>query len=306
MVILTGCGSTGGEKEIILFHAGSLSAPVKEIVQNYEALHPGVSVITQAAGSRASARKITDLNRPCDVFASADYSVIDNLLIPDYASWNIPFATNEMVIAYRDESRFADSISRENWPEILSSPEVIYGRSNPDHDPCGYRTVITIRLAGKCLRSPEWAESLLQKDKNFIRPKETDLIALLETGSVDYFFIYRSVAQQHHLNWLILPDSINLKNPNLTDFYSQATVEVSGKKPGETIIKRGEPMIYGITVPTTAPHPELAIDFVRYWLSSEGGAKILEEMGQPSVIPSPTETFSRVPRELKSFVLPAN
>lgn len=46
----------------------------------------------EAAGSRDCARKIRDLKRPCDVLASADYLVIEQLLVPDYADWNICFA----------------------------------------------------------------------------------------------------------------------------------------------------------------------------------------------------------------------
>lgn len=72
------------------------------------------------------------------IMASADYTVIDQLLIPEYASINQPFAVNSIVIAYTDKSRKSDIITSENWYQILLSPDVFYGRSDPHADPCGY------------------------------------------------------------------------------------------------------------------------------------------------------------------------
>ena len=60
--------------------------------------YPKVKVLREATGSRTAARKISELHRPADIMASADYTVIDALLIPEHAQWNIKLATNEMVI----------------------------------------------------------------------------------------------------------------------------------------------------------------------------------------------------------------
>jgi molybdate/tungstate transport system substrate-binding protein len=59
--------------DLIIFHAGSLSMPFKEIAAEFNKLYPNVNVLMEAAGSVTSARKITDLDRPCDILASADY-----------------------------------------------------------------------------------------------------------------------------------------------------------------------------------------------------------------------------------------
>ncbi|MCL1973294.1 MAG: tungstate ABC transporter substrate-binding protein WtpA, partial [Bacteroidetes bacterium] len=40
-------------------------------------MHPKVRVLSEGAGSLDCARKITELHRPCDIMASADYAVID-------------------------------------------------------------------------------------------------------------------------------------------------------------------------------------------------------------------------------------
>ncbi len=43
--------------------------------------------------------------------ASADYKVIDNLLIPKDAKFNAQFSTNEMAIAYTSHAKYADEIN---------------------------------------------------------------------------------------------------------------------------------------------------------------------------------------------------
>ena len=123
----TGLSKDTLKGKLIIFHAGSLAIPFKELSHEFSKLHPDLVIEREAAGSRACARKITDLKRPCDVMASADYSVIESLLIPEYASWLICFATNEMAIMYTDKSRFKDEINEKNWHEILLRPGVEYG-----------------------------------------------------------------------------------------------------------------------------------------------------------------------------------
>jgi len=292
-------------RKLTVFHAGSLSVPFKEIAEAFESENPGVQVLLEAAGSRQCARKIADLDRACDVMGSADYTVINELLIPEHASWNIRFASNEMAIVYTDESLHANELDATNWHDILMRPDVAFGRSDPNADPCGYRAILTMKLAEAHYAVPGLAERMLAKDTKYIRPKETDLLALLEAGEIDYIFLYRSVAQQHGLKYLLLPDAINLKRSDLADAYSKASVEISGKTPGTTLTKRGAPMVYGITIPKNAPNPELALEFVEFVLRKDKGMAVMERNGQPSVVPSPSDTFRMIPEPLKEFAAEA-
>jgi len=287
--------------DLIIFNAGSLSVPFKEISEEFNKEYPDVNIIREAAGSRKCARKITDLKRECDIMASADYTVIDRLLIPGYADWNIKFATNEMSIVYTDESKYSDKINKDNWFEILLKDDVAFGRSDPNADPCGYRAVLTSKLSDIYYNKPGLSKALLQKDNQYIRPKETDLLALLESHNIDYIFLYRSVARQHNLKYLVLPDEINLKNPAFADLYRSVTVDISGKKPGEFITKKGEPMVYGITILKNAPNKKAAIKFVEFLLDKEKGMKIMEKNGQPSAVPMPSSSYEKIPEELKKF-----
>ena len=290
--------------QLVIFHAGSLAVPFKQICEEFNSHYPSVEIVCEAAGSRVCARKITDLHRACDIIASADYTVIDTLLIPEYAEWNIKFAGSEMAIAYSTDSRRAGEINKNNWYDILLEKNVAFGRSDPNADPCGYRAVLTITLAEKFYNKPALTGKMLAKDQRYIRPKEVDLLALLEAGQLDYIFIYRPVAEQHKLKYLTLPDEINLKKAAFADFYKTASVRLTGKNPGTFITKTGTPIIYGITIPKDAPNRELALAFLAFLLDADKGGMILEKNGQTCVVPSPTDTFDKIPNNLKRFALP--
>ncbi len=264
--------------------------------------HPEVLIKMEAAGSRTCARKITELNVPADVMASADSSVIRQLLMPHHADFCIDFATNEMVIMYTERSLDAGKITDHNWPDILLNPQVQYGHSDPDADPCGYRTLLSWQLAESYYRRPGLYELLVQSRplKN-IRPKEVDLLAVLELGELDYIFIYRSVAEQHQGRYLILPDEINLKNSDLSDYYQQAWVELKGSVPGEKIVRKGSPIVYGITIPKAARSPGWASRFVAFVLGPEG-QQIMKSCGQPVIVPSRVDHFGALPEALKALV----
>ncbi len=295
--------TTSADQRLIIFHAGSLTVPFQKIIDGFKQEHPGVEVLKEIAGSRDCARKISELHLPCDVFASADYEVIDQLLIPKFADWSLKFATNEMSIVYSDKSRKANEINARNWYDILLDPKVSFGRSDPNEDPCGYRTILTMELAEKYYGATHLTERLLSKDKEYIRPKEVDLLSLLEIGELDYIFIYRSVAEQHHLRYITLPDSINLKRPELESYYEQVSVELNGKKPGEKIKQVGMPMVYGVTIPNNAPHRALAIAFVQYLLDKKKGLKVMEDLGQPSAVPSVCANYDKLPESLRPYAV---
>ena len=285
--------------KVTIFHAGSLTIPFAKMEKELEARYPGLDILREAGGSRKCARKITDLKKSCDIMASADFTVIDQMLIADYTDWNIRFATNRLVLCYTDNSKYANEVSDKNWHEILSRKGVVWGHSEPNADPCGYRSLIALQLAEKYYKIPGLYQRLIDnRPKENIRPKSVELVVLLQTGNMDYAWEYRSVAVQHGLKFIELPDKINLGNYKYDDFYKQAIVELTGKKPGTTIMKKGKSCTYGITLLKDAPNPEAGIAFLEYLLNPKGGLKILDEMGQPPFIPC------RVPSERMKIKLP--
>jgi len=301
--VLAGAEQIQAGQKLIIFHAGSLAIPFKQICGAFIRNNPGVEVIREAAGSRTCARKIADLERPCDIMASADYTVIEKLLIPEYADWNISFATNEMAIMYRPDSRYAKDVNGHNWYKILLKKDVEYGHSDPNSDPCGYRSQLVWQLAEKYYHLPGLYQKLRQHcpPKNVL-PKETDLIALIEAGELDYLFIYRSVAEQHKMPYVALPAEVSLKSAEYATFYKQASIKITGKKPGQFITKTGKPMVYGITALRKAPNAETAAAFVQFVVGPEG-RKIMRQNGQPPIVPPlASGKLDLMPPALKSLV----
>ena len=147
LILLPGCNSSKKQNTIRIIHAGSVALVVKQAVEAYKKENPGVEILTESWGSKDGARQITELNKTCDVFISADEKVIETFLMPDYANWSIPFAGNEMVLAHTSKSKFANQLNADNWFEYLSRPEVLTARSSADADPCGVRAVLLMLLS---------------------------------------------------------------------------------------------------------------------------------------------------------------
>ena len=285
-----------------IYHAGSLAIPFAQISKEFIKLYPDVEILAEGAGSATTIRKVTELGKQCGVIGSADYTLIPQLMFPDYAEWYIIFASNRMCIAYTDKSRFKDEINRNNWYEILQRDGVKYGRSDPDQDPCGYRTLMVWQLAEDYYTAPGLYDKLYGAAGDIMRPKSVALIALLETGDLDYAFEYSSVAAQHKLNFIELPVEIDLSSQEFKDYYATVQVEIAGEKPGETLTKKGKPIVYGVTIPTNFPRQEIAIAWIKFLLSAKGMA-IMEANGQPPIIPAITNDLQKLPVELRSYAI---
>ncbi|MBN2336264.1 tungstate ABC transporter substrate-binding protein WtpA [Candidatus Bathyarchaeota archaeon] len=304
-----------------VFHAGSLAVPLEQIKATFEADHPNVEVQLEPAGSVQCVQKVTELGELADVVASADYSLIPSMMMPDYASWYIVFARNEMTVAYAETSRYSDEITAENWYQILGRPDVKWGFSNPNLDPCGYRTPMVIQLAELEYDDDTIFDTLVQDhcaltvreeegvyiidssmedlqpdtDKISIRDKSVELVSLVQSGGLDYAFEYSSVAKQHGLTYLDLPASIDLSDLAYEDTYTLVKIE---KTSGTST---GSPIVYGVTIPADAPNPEMAAEFIKYMINEQGNA-VFSDLGQPPVTPGIVSDMDAVPETLKQFL----
>lgn len=321
-VIMTRPGEEVEEPVILkVFHAGSLTVPLEEIEARFEADHTNVDVQLEPAGSIQCVQKVTELGELADVVASADYSLIPSMMIPDYADWYIIFAKNEMTLAYAETSRYADEIDENNWYEILSRPDVKWGFSNPNLDPCGYRTPMVIQLAEMHYGDDAIFETLVQDntaitvtesegsyiidstmedlapntDKISIRDKSVELVSMVQSGGLDYAFEYSSVAKQHELMYLDLPAEIDLSDVNYADTYLRVKIDLTSGS------NTGTPIVYGVTMPKNAPNPELAAEFIEYMIDDEGG-QTFADLGQPPVSPGLVNDLDLVPETLKPYL----
>jgi molybdate/tungstate transport system substrate-binding protein len=292
--------------DVIIFHAGSLTVPLAKMQKEFEAKYPGVHIKRKAGGSTKMARMISEQGKPADIMASADYVVINKNLIPKFASWNIRFASNQLVLCYTNKSKFADKIDQNNWYEILAKKGVQWGHSDPNRDPCGYRSLMVLQLAEIYYKKPGLYKKLIaNRPKANVKAKAVELVKMLQAGQLDYGWEYLSVAVQRKLKYVKLPGKINLGNYKYDDFYKQAKVEVTGKKPGTTITRVGKSCTYGVTLIKNAPNKDAAVAFLQYMLSPNHGLKILKEMGQPPFVPCrvPSEQAKKkLPPQLQSLV----
>ncbi len=301
----TGRESTSTLRVLI---ADSLWRPFTALATTFESQHRSTRVVLVPGGSVLAARRIVEANDRADVLAVADAQVIDRLLKPQHADWAIRFATNEIVIAYTTMSRGAAALTRDNWFDVLTGDGVQVAAANPFHDPCGYWTLLCWRLADRHHGTPHGAESIYQRLSARCGPpsaRRTDaqqLLHLLESpGGVDYAFVYRSQAEQHNLACLILPAEINLGDPAHQSTYRTVQVDLDVETGGGRLMRRGDTIVYALTIPRGAARPDLAATFIAFLLGPEGRA-ILEREHLPLVAVPWTENNADMPSPLRALV----
>jgi molybdate/tungstate transport system substrate-binding protein len=341
LVLISSVGCAPQPKTpLVVFAAGSLINPFQDMEIAFEKANPDIDVLAEYHGSIQVIRHATDLHKPIDVIASADHSLIPALMYvatpPEsntpYANWYALFATNKLGIAYTEDSRYAEEINAGNWFDILLKPGVRVGIADPRFDASGYRTLMVYKLAEEyydrpdlfnsmfdgqfklpiqaesggdvsVIRVPEVLE-MVPQSRVVIRGSSVQLLALLESGDLDYAFEYESVIHQHNLKLVALPNSLNLGNELENPNYGRVTVildfqRFQSVKP-EFV---GEQIGYGVTIPTNAPHPDAAIRFLQFLLSKEG-RDIMEANSHPMYDPVLVDGYDQVPVSLQNITRP--
>ena len=269
--------------EIVVFYASSLSAMLGDAAEVFQRENPKLRLRLEPSGSQVATRKVTELGMRADIVVVADAAIIPKMMIPGHATWNAVFATNEIVLAHKDHSKWTDQIRPENWPEILLREGVRLGRADPDTAPIGYQTLMVWRLAeasgvygpaGAGLAARLTGQCAIAQ----VTHDEAELLALLESRAIDYAFLFRSTAEDHHLKILSLPPEINLSRQDLAARYAQASVEVRMKQGQGARRIAGAPVTYGLTIPTNAPHAEAAARFAAFLLGDQG-RRLLDRRG---------------------------
>jgi molybdate/tungstate transport system substrate-binding protein len=251
-------------------NAASITRPIRAALDSFSA-RTGVKYELEPGSSLEIARRFTELHRTADVVFLADPEVFPQLMMPTYVHWYALFARNRIVLAYTDHSRGAREITAENWRQVITRPGVEVGRSDPNVDPSGYRTLLTMRLAEQHYREPGLSARLLAAapERN-MRPREADQVALLQTNELDYIWTYQNLAENDALQFVKLPDDIDLGNPADSASYARVSTRVLGKRQGDTVTMRGAPILFAFTIPVQAENPELAERFVDYVTSADG------------------------------------
>jgi len=259
--------------------AASLTDLFNKTKNEFEQKYPKAKILIEPGGSLTLIRKITDLSRAADVIVVADRSLIPSYLIPKHADQSIDFLTERMAIVMAEKARYADSITAQNWMDILLMPDVEFGVSDPEVAPVGYRALMVWKLAEQYYKKPGLYQKLTDKlQKKNVRPNATALLTLLKLGELDYIFDYPSLARQHGLRVVDLPPQIDMGDPNLADVYKAVSVDVPGPDPGSKKTIQGAPIVYSLALLKNAPNPKTAQGFIDFVLGPNGQA-IMARLG---------------------------
>ena len=125
-------------------------------------------------------------------------------------------------------------------------------------------------------------------------------MALLQTHELDYIWTYQNLAENDGLKYVkLLMPSIS-RSPTDSATYAQVTTRVLGKQPGDTLVMRGAPILFAVSIASNAAHPEMAQRFLRFLVSAEGRrimrAKHFDVLDQPIVFGSGAPAMSKPQR----------
>ena len=334
-LLSAGCSKVKTPLPVIV--AGSFMLPMEDLKAQFEKLHPDIDVQIEGHGSIQVIRQVTELDKEADVLIVADHSLIPMMMYnttiagsdEPYSDWCLSFATNSLGLAYTNTSAYSSEINQSNWYEILARPDVTVGIADARLDSCGYRAFMVCQLAESYYDNASIFERLFNDsftwpvtvsledgiqtihvpeilepkgDKLALRGDSVWLLFLLDSAEIDYAFEYRSVAEQHGYSFLELPPEIDLSSENYYESYGSVRVKMDFQRFGSVQPEfTGEPIIYGITIPNNAPHPDIAAEFVSFVLSAQG-QDILSNDDQPAIVPAQTDNPAELPDKIKQLL----
>jgi molybdate/tungstate transport system substrate-binding protein len=233
-----GTWGDGQSPTIRLLAAGSLQNALTNGVK------PAVDVPVEIEthGSATVARLINEGQRDPDIVSVADLSLFEAPLSP---AWHCEFTSNSLVIAYNPDTNGGTQLAEagvEHWYEPMVNGNVNVGRTDPDQDPLGYRTLFMFELASRYYDdASDLGGRILQQNQVY---PETSLLSQFETGSIDAAVAYRNMAIEREYAYIELPDQLNLSNPQyIEDWYSTTSYTLPS---GQEI--HGGLISYGATI----------------------------------------------------------
>ena len=265
-------------------YAGSMGVVMDRYIGPAFAKANGVDYQGIGQGAYGLARQLQGGLLQADVFISVTPGPIDILRDAGMIGAAVPVASTQMVISYSPKSRFvpefeAAALGKKPWYQVLQTPGLRFGRTDPATDPQGQNIIFTMLLAQNYYGQPGLAERILGGYQN---PRqiftEPSLLSRLEAGQLDASSGYLSAARSHHLPFIRLPDEINLSNPGMAAKWYKA-VQFSIKLPGGKQVMLGtQPLVFYAAVLNNSKRAALAGRFVQFLQSAEG-QKMLADNG---------------------------
>ena len=237
---MVGLGATAGRDRadggvVSVLSAGSLQHALDTRFRE----RADAQVALESHGSAACARMVREGLRDPDVLALAD-PVLFVGLTERYTA----FTTNALVVAYAPDTVAGRRVrDAERAFDPLFDADVRWGRTDPDADPLGYRTLFALELARDRWGRPY--PDALAPEQVF---RETDLLGAFEAGALDVAVVYRNMAVDHGVPFRALPPAVDLSAPRFADRYREHSYTLPG---GRTV--RGAPISYGAVLRTDRP-----------------------------------------------------
>lgn len=296
-----------GSGAVLVLYAGSLVSLMENTIRPAFNTATGYEFQGEGKGSVALANQIKDKLRQPDVFISADPTVNDTLAGAkngDIADWYVVWGRTTIVIAYNPKSQFAPQLDQAKagtvpWYTVLETLGLKLGRTDPQTDPKGYRTLWMFDLAEKFYNQPGLKQKILGADDNTaqIFPEE-ELVARMQSGQLDagIFYLSEVTGLKPPLPYITLPDAINQGNPAMAKTYSQETYT---NKMGLSFT--GSPILYTATAPSVSKNPNGGMAFVQYLATADARQALQANGILPTNLLSGGDA-SKIPAQLQPLV----
>jgi molybdate/tungstate transport system substrate-binding protein len=254
-------------------YAGSMGSLMDGGIKPAVATALNADLHGRAQGSTGLANLIVAGSIRPDVFISVTPGPVRTVLKAGKAQRALPVARTEMVIAYSPKSQYAPLLAKANdpgakpWWQILETPSLRFGRTDPNTDPQGLNIIFTMQLAESYYQQPGLADKILGPP---INPQqifqEPQVMARLQAGQLDASSAYKTQPAALGLPFVELPKEINLGDASRENEYKTATVNLNGKT------LHPSPLVFYAAVLKDAPQPELANRFLAWLQGSKAKA----------------------------------
>lgn len=310
-LVVAACGGTGSgtqttapKQKINVAYAGSLVDLMEHHLGAAFTQATGYPFEGEGAGSTALANQIKSKLISPDVFISASkgaYTTLQGGSNGNIVSWYINFAGGSMVIGYSARSAYAAQFAAAAagttpWYQVLETPGLKLGRTDPKLDPKGVNTLYTLQLAESYYQQPGLENKIIGSIENSsqIFPEEA-LVARLTSGQLDAGFFYLNEVKAASIPYITLPSQIDLSDPNQSAAYAAATYTTSTGS-----VSKGAPILFSATIPSTAKNEAGAVAFVQYLLGADGQS-LLQSSGFSKVSFKFTGDAAKVPSGLTQY-----
>jgi molybdate/tungstate transport system substrate-binding protein len=226
----------------------------------------GIGQAAMALAHLLAAKSMT-----ADVFVSVSAGPVKVVEQAGLVSHAVPVASTDFVLAYSPASTFAPAFEKAGpagWVEVLGSPGLRYGRTDPTADPQGAYNLYCLQLAEIYYKMPGLAArisgSMMNPAQIFAEPS---LLARLQEGQIDATLGYESAVISQKLPYIKLPPQINFSSPAFAkSWYSKATLVIKGKP------MHPSPLVFYAAPLADAPDPAAARAFAAFLTSPEAQA----------------------------------